>query len=99
MLNQEDMSVLFLISHPKEFQKLMSTLRVKRRNSILIFYTTLGQSIESLGNSRYLSTIDYFPMSADQLSLELAFKTHVSVDMFYLEGNNGNGRLVLDVKE
>jgi len=70
----------------------------KKKFYIDFFNTTLGQSIESLGKSKYLNNIDYFPMSADQLSLELAFKTEVSVDMFYLEGNNGNGRLVLDVK-
>jgi len=64
-----------------------------------LFNTTLGPSIESLGDSKYLSSIDYFPISPAQLSLELAFKSHVSVDLFYLEGKNGQGRLVLDVKE
>jgi hypothetical protein len=70
-----------------------------KRFFIDFFDTTLGDSIQSLGNSKFLKVIDYFPISKNQLSLELAFKKPVSVDLFYLEGGNKKARLVLDVKE
>ena len=71
----------------------------KKKFYIDFFDTTLGDSIQSLGNSKYLKSIDYFPLSPGQLSLELDFKRTVSVDLFYLEGKGQKGRLVLDVKE
>ena len=64
-----------------------------------LFRTELGSAIECLGNSKYLASIDYFPISPTQLSIELVFKTHVSADLFYLESTGSNGRLVLDVKD
>ncbi len=63
------------------------------------FDTSLGATIGSAGKAEYLKAIDYFPLTEDQLSVELNFKKQVSVRLFFLEDESQKARLVLDVKE
>lgn len=59
------------------------------------FKTSLVKQIGSFGNSKYVKGVNFFPISADSLSVEIVFKSSVSIDAFYL---NGPGRFVIDVK-
>jgi len=60
-----------------------------------LFDTQIKGAIGSFGNSKYVESINFFPISQDTLSVEIHFKQSVSVDIFYLETP---GRLVIDVK-
>jgi hypothetical protein len=59
------------------------------------FNTKLPSEISSFGDSKHIKGINFFPLSEESLSLELDFKSQVSVDIFYLENP---GRLVVDIK-
>ena len=60
-----------------------------------LFDTQIKGAIGSFGNSKYVETINFFPISQDTLSVEIHFKQSVSVDIFYLDSP---GRFVIDVK-
>lgn len=60
-----------------------------------LFDTQIKGAIGSFGNSKYVESINFFPISQDTLSVEIHFKQSVSVDIFYLDSP---GRLVIDVK-
>lgn len=60
-----------------------------------LFDTQITGAIGSFGNSKYVETINFFPISHDTLSVEIHFKQSVSVDIFYLDSP---GRFVIDVK-
>ncbi len=60
-----------------------------------LFDTQIKGTIGSFGNSKYVETINFFPISQDTLSVEIHFKQSVSVDIFYLDSP---GRFVIDVK-
>ena len=60
-----------------------------------LFDTEIKGAIGSFGSSKYVETINFFPISSDTLSVEIHFKQSVSVDIFYLESP---GRFVIDVK-
>lgn len=60
-----------------------------------IFDTELGKGVESFGNSKYVKSINFFPIDNESLSVEIDFKENVAVDIFYLENP---GRFVLDLK-
>lgn len=70
----------------------------KERKKIFIdfFETSMDQSLSSFGNSKYVKTINFFPIQADTLSVEVIFKDNVSLDVFYLESP---ARLVIDLKK
>ncbi len=59
------------------------------------FNTSLPNNISSFGDSHHVKGINFYPLSKDSLSLELDFKSKVSIDIFYLENP---GRLVVDIK-
>ena len=71
----------------------------KKKIYLDFFNTSLSKDIKPFGKSHFVKAIDYFPISKEQLSLELAFKSQVTVDIFYLENAGQKGRLVLDIKE
>lgn len=60
-----------------------------------LFDTQLIKSINSFGKTKYVDSINFFPISKETLSVELKFKEKVSVDIFYLDNP---GRLVIDIK-
>lgn len=60
-----------------------------------LFDTQIKGAVGSFGNSKYVESINFFPISEDTLSVEIHFKQSVSVDIFYLESP---GRFVIDVK-
>jgi len=66
-----------------------------KRIRVDLFDTDVGKSVQSLGNSKLVKNIDFFPLTNGILSVELTFKSQIAADIFYLESP---GRLVLDVK-
>lgn len=60
------------------------------------FKTKIFDSIGSFGNSKYVKEINFFPIDNDSLSVEIAFKEKVGVDIFYLKSPD---RLIFDVKK
>lgn len=57
--------------------------------------TAIHSNIDSFGNSRFVSKIDFFPITPDVLPVELKLKNSSSYDVFYLKNP---GRLVIDIK-
>ncbi|WP_372653331.1 hypothetical protein [Halobacteriovorax sp.] len=60
-----------------------------------LFDTNLGSNMNSLGKSKFVEEIKFFPISKDSLSIEITFNKNVNIDIFYL---NSPGRLVFDIK-
>ncbi|EQC47003.1 hypothetical protein M899_0152 [Bacteriovorax sp. BSW11_IV] len=60
-----------------------------------LFNTEVPASVGSFGSSKFVQKVDFFPIEADSVSLEMKFKSNVNVDIFYLEKP---GRLVIDIK-
>jgi len=60
------------------------------------FGTNIREDISSFGNSKFVDSISFYPISSESLSVELSFKSSVNVDIFYLESP---GRLVVDIKK
>lgn len=60
-----------------------------------LFDTKILKGINSFGKTKFVDTINFFPISRETLSVELKFKEKVSVDIFYLDNP---GRLVIDIK-
>jgi len=76
--------------------RIYGTVSMKEKKLYFDFFNTkIPSSISSFGDSRYIKGINFFPLSKDSLSLEVDFKSNVSVDIFYLESP---GRLVVDIK-
>ena len=59
-----------------------------------IFDTELGKAVY-LGSSKYVKSINFFPIDSDSLSVEVDFKENVAVDIFVLKTQS---RFVLDLK-
>lgn len=63
----------------------------------LDFFTTeIPDGLNSFGNSKFVKTVNFFPIQKDTLSVEVVFKDNVTLDVFYL---TGPGRLVVDIKK
>lgn len=60
-----------------------------------LFNTELGKAIDSFGNSKFIETINFFPIDKDKISLELQTKSKVNAEVFYLESP---GRLIIDIR-
>jgi hypothetical protein len=67
----------------------------QKRLYLDLFDTQLKGVIGSFGDSKFVETINLFPISDDTLSIEIHFKQSISVDIFYLDSP---GRFVIDVK-
>lgn len=61
-----------------------------------LFDTELAAAISSMGQSRFIESINFYPITEESLSVEVKFKEKVSVDIFYLESP---GRFVVDIKK
>lgn len=60
-----------------------------------LFSTSLGSSIGSFGNSKFVEKVEFYPIGDETLSTEIILKGDYSIDIFYLEKP---GRLVIDIK-
>jgi len=60
-----------------------------------LFNTQLGKEIDSFGNSKFIETINFFPIDKDKISLELQTKSKVNAEVFFLESP---GRLIIDIR-
>lgn len=60
-----------------------------------LFNTKLGKKIDSFGNSKFIETINFFPIDQDKVSLELQTKLKVNAEVFYLKSP---GRLIIDIR-
>jgi len=77
---------------PRIYGHISST---EKKIYIDLFNTKIPKNIGSFGNSKYIESMNLFPISDDTLSIEINFKQSIAVDLFYL---NSPGRLVLDIK-
>lgn len=60
-----------------------------------LFDTVIGEELNSFGSSKYVESVNIFPLSRDSLSVELVLKDKLGADIFWLENP---GRLVIDLK-
>ena len=61
-----------------------------------LFETDVPASLTSFGDSKYVKELLFFPIQKDTLSVEVVFKSNVTLDVFYL---SNPGRLVIDIKK
>ena len=59
------------------------------------FDTTLVKELQSIGNTRFVEKVNFFPIESNHLSMEMNLKAKVNADIFFLENP---GRLVIDFK-
>lgn len=59
------------------------------------FNTSLVEQINMTGKSRYVESINFYPISKESLSVEIKLKQKVAVKIFHL---SGPARFVLDLK-
>ena len=59
------------------------------------FKTNLNSGIGSFGDSKYIDSINFFPIDKQSLSVELIYKDNVKVEVFYLDSP---ARLVVDIR-
>lgn len=59
------------------------------------FKTNLDSGIGSFGDSKYVESINFFPIDKQSLSVELIYKDNVNVEVFYLDSP---ARLVVDIR-
>ena len=63
---------------------------------ISLFKTSLPGSFYSSGNSKFVKSIDFFPIDDNILSAEINLKEEIGLEIFYLEEPS---RLVLDMRK
>ncbi|MAF76866.1 MAG: hypothetical protein CME63_00570 [Halobacteriovoraceae bacterium] len=61
-----------------------------------LFETDVPASLTSFGDSKFVKELLFFPIQKDTLSVEVIFKSNVTLDVFYL---SNPGRLVIDIKK
>ena len=67
----------------------------ERKIYVDLFNTTIVKSLDSFGNSKFVESINFFPIDKDKVSLELQTKLKVNAEVFYLESP---GRLIIDIR-
>ena len=77
---------------PKVYGHLSAT---DKKLYIDFFDTTLDKELKTVTGTRYIEKINFFPIEAGHLSMEINLKSKVNADIFFLENP---GRLVLDLK-
>jgi hypothetical protein len=60
-----------------------------------LFQTDLPAALSSFGDSKYVESVNFFPIQKDTLSVEVLFKKNITLDVFFL---SNPGRLVIDIK-
>ncbi len=61
-----------------------------------LFETDVPATLSSFGDSKFVKELLFFPIQKDTLSVEVLFKSKVTIDVFYLANP---GRLVIDIKK
>ncbi len=61
-----------------------------------LFETDVPATLTSFGDSKFVKELLFFPIQKDTLSVEVNFKSKVTLDVFYL---SNPGRLVIDIKK
>jgi len=61
-----------------------------------LFKTEVPAILNSFGASQFVKELLFFPIQKDTLSVEVNFKSKVTLDVFYL---SNPGRLVIDIKK
>lgn len=61
-----------------------------------LFKTEVPAILSSFGDSKFVKELLFFPIEKDTLSVEINFKSKVTLDIFYL---TTPGRLVIDIKK
>lgn len=80
----------------KKIPKIYGYINSNGKNLYVDFFDTkISKEVGSFGKTKYVKSVNFFPISKENLSLELKFKEKVSVDVFFLENP---GRLVIDIK-
>ena len=69
--------------------------RKDKKIYIDFFDTEIKGGVGSLGTSKFLQSVDFFPWSDGSISVEMNFKSKIYCDVFFLQSP---GRLVIDVK-
>ena len=59
------------------------------------FEVSPKKALSSFGESKFVKSLNFFPLTEETLSVEIIFKKNVSIDIFYLDSP---ARLVIDVK-
>ncbi|MGZ3788377.1 MAG: hypothetical protein ACXVLQ_07620 [Bacteriovorax sp.] len=67
----------------------------EKRLYIDFFDTTLAKELQTIGSTRFVEKVNFFPIESNYLSMEMRLKAKVNADIFYLENP---GRLVIDFK-
>ncbi len=81
----------------RDVPKIYGFLSAKEQKLYLDFFDTgLAGNVGFPGNSKFVKSVNFFPISEESLSVELKFKTGVTADIFFLENP---GRLVIDLKK
>lgn len=81
----------------KNLPRIYGYISKKRRKLFIdLFETSMNKNLSSFGNSKYVKTINFFPIQADTLSVEIIFKDDVAIDVFSLQSP---ARLVVDLKK
>ena len=67
----------------------------EKRLYIDVFETKLAKDFKAVASTRYVEKVNFFPIEANHVSIDLKLKAKVIADVFYLENP---GRLVIDLK-
>lgn len=66
-----------------------------KRLYIDFFDTTLAKDLQTIGATRFVEKVNFFPIESNYISMEMKLKAKVTADIFYLENP---GRIVIDFK-
>lgn len=80
----------------KEIPRIYGHMAGKDKKIFIDFFSTdLNKNLNSFGSSRFVKSLDIYPIGKETVSFELSMKEKFTADVFYLENP---GRLVIDVK-
>lgn len=67
----------------------------EKRLYIDFFDTTLAKDLVTIGTTRFVEKVNFFPIESNYVSMEMKLKGKANADIFYLENP---GRIVIDFK-
>ncbi len=66
-----------------------------KKINIDFFETNLDKELQTVSATKYVEKVNFFPIEANYLSMEIKLKAKVNADVFYLENP---ARVVIDLK-
>ena len=79
-----------------EIPRIYGYISMKEKKLYIDFFkTSVKPDLGSFGDSKFIKSVNFFPIQKDTLSVEVLFKDDVSIDVFYLKKP---GRFVVDIK-